>query len=78
MEDVSIKEIDEAAAEYVDSRDNRMAMLKDEIEKGNRLLELMGKHQQSTYEYDGMIVTVLSKTKVSIKRAKDEADEAEE
>ncbi len=74
MEDVSYPDIDEAAGEYVDARDNRMAMLKDEVEKGTQLLQKMREHNLNSYSYDGQIVTVVNQTKVKVQRPKEEAD----
>jgi hypothetical protein len=74
MENTSIPAIDAAAAEYVDARDNRMRLLKEEIEASDKLLALMKEHKQDTYHYDGCTVKVLSKTKVSVKRDKEESN----
>jgi hypothetical protein len=54
-----------------------MRLSLEEAKTSDKLLEQMKKHHQTTYAYDRAIVSVLSKTKVSVKLAKDE-EEAEE
>lgn len=78
MEAVSIPEIDRAAAAYLDARDNRMRLSKEETEKSDKLLEQMKRHHQTTYQYDSCVVTVLSSTKVKVKRATDSDEEESE
>ena len=77
MEPPSVKEIEEAAEEYVGYRDARMANLKKEIEAGDALLALMQKHELTTYELeDGKTVELKELTKVKVRRPKtEESDE---
>ncbi len=73
----SIPEIDNAAENYVLSRDSRMENLKSEIKYGQTLLDLLQKHKLTAYEYDGKIVALDSVTKVKVrnKKEKDPLDE---
>ena len=74
MADVSIQEIDDAAAAFVDVRDNRMALTREEVEASEKLLEVMRKHKLTTYSYDGKTVSITSQQKVKVKR-NDEAED---
>lgn len=79
MDPPSITEIDEAAEAYVEVRDERMALTESEGERRGLLLELMKKHELSTYEFDGKIVSVLAEEKVKVKKSKvEEGDDEKE
>lgn len=67
-------DIDRAAELYVDARDERCRLSKEEAEAQDNLLETMLKHGLSTYEFDGKIVVALSKTKIVVKTKKDKAN----
>ena len=77
MEGVSIAVIDAAAAVYVDARDNRIAYLRDELKAGDDLLSVMRDNKLEHYEYDGQVVDVVAKTKVKVKRTKNDDEEGE-
>lgn len=49
---VRVKELDDAAYEYVEARDTRMAATVEEVKHKEKLLELMKKHQQQIYRLD--------------------------
>lgn len=48
-----IKEIDEAAEDYVKVRDERMALTKKEVEAKKKLQDLMKDHKLKAYSYEG-------------------------
>lgn len=70
----SFPEIDEAARNYLDFRDSRMAALKEEVKAHDALLNLLREQGVFEYEFDGFQVTVGSKQKVSVRRKKEEKD----
>ncbi len=71
----SIPEIDTAASEYVEVRDARMAL----TTKKDVLLELMKKHKQKVYDYDGFqVLLVPGDVTVKVKRKKVPAANSEE
>lgn len=77
-EPLCVPEIDKAADEYRAARDMRMDALKEEIALQDVLLGKMHEHKLNVYEYDGYVVVVAPKEKVSVKRkpgANGEADD---
>ena len=68
MEPPTIKELDEAADNYMDIRDKRMAMTRKECSKQDHLQELMKEHKLTVYEYDGYIVTLNQTEKVKVRK----------
>lgn len=74
----SIKEIDDAAEQYVDRRDMRMSLGKEESEAAEKLQALMKANNLSFYEYEGNIVTLDSVTKVKVKKKKAPGDDEQE
>lgn len=65
----AIAEIDAAADRYCDNRDERMDMLKLEVEARNALAALMKQHKLTEYRYDGKIVNLkATEEKLSVKR----------
>lgn len=80
MKPPSIKELDKAAEDYVEARDTRMQFGKAEEANRDLVLALMKKHQLTTYEYDGKIVTVKVSDpteKISVTVKKDAEQKAE-
>jgi hypothetical protein len=80
MQDEVLEDIQAAALEYVEHRDERMKALKDEVELKQRLLGLMKRHRKTEYIHDGIEVRVETEeetVKVKVKKPK-KADEAEE
>jgi hypothetical protein len=75
MEPPTITEIEGKAEEYVEVRNERMSLLKKEVELQGELAELMKKHKLRNYEYDGQTVEVVNKEKVKVRRKKDDDDE---
>lgn len=55
---VQIDEIDNLAEEYVDVRDRRMALTKEEVPAKAALKAAMDKHSLKVYEYDSVIVEI--------------------
>lgn len=81
MEKGGVPEIDEAAEEYVDIRDRRMALTKDEKAAQTSLLNLMKKHKLKAYDYDNKLVSVVEDVVEKVKvKAKDkpEADDGDD
>lgn len=73
MERKGIKEIEKLADEYVSFRDERMGVLKKEVEAKNKLIDAMHRHGQTVYEFeeDGAPITVELKTgdeKIKVKK----------
>lgn len=71
MEPPSIPEIDKAAEEYVEARDERMAMTEREVDTHDTLLSLMRENGLTSYEFDDHTVTLETKAKCRVKRKKD-------
>ena len=74
----SIKEIDVQALRYVNCRDERMGMLKDEVDQQGKLEELLKKHGLNSYEFDGLVVEITASTKVKVRKKKDDAVNGDE
>ena len=77
MEPPSFRDIEEAAAKYVEARDERMARLKDETAAGAELLRLMHQHKLTAYDFDGQVVYINTLERVKVKSANSE-EESEE
>jgi hypothetical protein len=67
----NIPEINDAAEEYVEHRDARMAAGKKEDKASEALLELMKDHSLPSYEYDGRVISIVGTEKVSVKKKKE-------
>ncbi len=80
MERKGIKEIEQAADEYAELRDERMAILKKEVEAKTQLINLMKKNNQAVYEFeeDGELVTVTLKSEEKVKVKRGSADDEED
>jgi len=70
VERKSIMEIERAADEYADVRDERMRFTELETEAQAKLVAAMHKHKLTKYRYDGKTVEVEAKEKVKVKRDK--------
>lgn len=72
----SFKDIDEAVDRYVDLRDERMELTKQEISARDVLIARMKDHELSTCRVNGKVVTLVADTteKVSVKAAKRDSD----
>lgn len=57
-EDEAIQELETAAEEYADKRDQRQALLADEVSLKGELLHLMKKHGKEHYSHQGIEITV--------------------
>lgn len=81
IEKPSIPEIDDIAKEYEGKRDERMTLLKQEVDAKKRLSDAMHKHGQTRYTYDdddGVAKVVLcepGKEKLKIKTVEAELEE---
>ena len=78
MEEPSIPAIDKAADAYAAARDQRMEILKEDIDLQEKLKELMKKHNLTTYIYDDNVVSISDEIKVKAKKKKAPAVDAEE
>lgn len=67
MEPPSIKAIDKAAEAYVDVRDRRMELTKEEVVAQLNLVAVMRENKLDTYEFDGQTVALVSKVKAKVK-----------
>lgn len=78
-EDSVIQALETLAADYVDVRDSRMDIGKQEAALKQELLALMKKHGKERYHRDGITITVIreaEKVEVRVKKAdENEGDE---
>lgn len=58
-EDAAIVEIEKAAEDYEDTRDERMRLTGLEVEKKEKLLEVMDKHEKTEYIFNDHKVEVV-------------------
>ena len=78
FEDPVIEELVEAAEEYVEIRDQRMALTPQETELKTNLLNLMHKHKRKTYNHNGIQIEIVAEeetVKVRVKKEKEEDEE---
>jgi hypothetical protein len=81
MENRKIKALQDAAMDYADIRDQRVALTAQEVELKQKLIELMHKHERETYTYSGVTITLVHEeesVKVKVSKPKDEESEEEE
>jgi hypothetical protein len=77
MAQAEIPELVAAAERYVELRDQRMALTREEVEAAAVLLELMHKHKLTVYDLDDESrVLIDAKEKVKVQKVKDDRDEA--
>lgn len=76
MEDSAITELNQAALDYAEGRDERMEMTKQEVELKTKLIALMHKHGKTVYKYEDIEIELVpegEKVKVRIKKDKESA-----
>jgi hypothetical protein len=75
--DDRIKEIEDAADNYVDCRDERMGLTDKEVAAKEKLIEVMRKHKKAIYKGEGFTVTLNHKesTDVKVQTAPDPEEE---
>ena len=81
MEDRKIAELEAAALEYAEGRDERMDMTKREVELKTKLLALMHKHGKTTYKCGDIEITIVpegEKIKVKVHKEKEESEDLQE
>lgn len=80
LERKAIKEIETLADKYAALRDERMEVLKKEVEAKTKLIDAMKRNDQEVYvfEEDGESVTVTLKTEEKVKVKRGTADDEEE
>ena len=74
MEDSEIEELEDAAREYANVRDDRMNLTREESSMKEQLLALMKKHKKEKYLHDGVEVKLVHEeetVKVRIIKDKD-------
>lgn len=69
-EPLSIRDIDDAADNYIEARDSRINKLNVEIERKKELTELMQKHKLTEYKYRDQLVTFDGEPTVKVKKVK--------
>ena len=75
MEDPAIAGLEAAAEEYVDIRDQRQALTKEEVELKGKLLKIMHDNGKKTYNHGGVSVqVVVEKEKVRVRIAKTDGE----
>lgn len=73
MQDAASEDLEDAAREYANTRDDRMALLEAEVQLKERLLDLMKKNKKEFYKRDGVEVRLVhEKESVKVKVVKEE------
>lgn len=78
MSDRKLKDLHDCALEYAEKRDERQALLMEEVELKGKLLTLLKKHKMEHYEYEDVVIDLVHEeetVKVKIKRAKSEDED---
>ncbi len=76
FEEVEIKEIRDAAEDYQDLKEKRMALTDKEVPAKERLLKLMKKHELKACSVDGYLISVeVEKETVKVKRKAGKKDD---
>ena len=78
MEDRAITELDKAALDYADIRDQRVALTGQETEAKQVLLGLMHAKKKTHYQHGNILIDIVpegEKLKVKIKKAEDMTEE---
>lgn len=75
MEEPTIPDVEQAAEEYREIRDQRMKLQKDEGEAHDKLVQNMHKHGRTVYEFDGYKVELVTTEKARVRREKDDTDD---
>ena len=76
LENRKIKALQDAAMDYADIRDQRVALTSQEVELKQKLIDLMHKHERETYVYQGVTITLVHEEEsVRVKVAKQKEDE---
>lgn len=80
LEDHAIKALDNAAAEYADIRDQRMALTNQEVDLKSRAMKLMKKYGKTTYKHNGVSIEIVPgdesiKVKVKLPSEEPNADD---
>jgi hypothetical protein len=79
QEDAAITELETAAEGYAETRDQRQALLAEEVEQKAQLLALMKRHKKEHYEHNGVIIDIVHEeetVKVKIAKAKEQQEPA--
>lgn len=78
LENRKLKDLHETALTYAEKRDERQALLAEEVDLKQRLLTLLKKYKMDHYEYNGVVVDrVMEQETVLVKvKSKDEEEAA--
>lgn len=74
IEDREIKPLNDAAYEYVEIRDQRLELLKQEIPLAAKVLKLMEKNDLEVYHYENVTIKIEKeekKVRVKVKKEKE-------
>lgn len=74
----SIPELDALADQYVNLRDARLELLRDEVNKRDLLAILLKKHGLSVYCYGDNVVEVKNSEKIRVRKAAFQEDDSGE
>jgi hypothetical protein len=75
VDDAIIEEIENAAHDYADVRDKRMALTTQEVEAKGVIIGAMKKHGKTHYKRNGIEISLtVEKEKVTVKVVEAEAD----
>jgi hypothetical protein len=75
MADAAITELNQAALDYAEGRDERMEMTKREVELKTRLIGLLHKHGKTKYVYEDIEIELIpegEKVRVRIHKEKED------
>jgi hypothetical protein len=67
MEQITIEEVSDKAIQYIAARDSRIDLLRKEIVLRDELIELMHKHEISSYRDENLVITLDTKEKIKVK-----------
>lgn len=69
---LTIPEVDACADAYIEARDARMELTKEEAKTKDALMLVMARNKLRAYEYAGRIVEIFANEQVKVRRMKDE------
>lgn len=77
-EQETVKEVEDAAENYVKARDERMVLTEFEVKAKDKLIEVMRKYDLSIYKFEDYTVTLdhVEKDDVKVKKAKQPGEES--
>lgn len=76
MEERKIPDLHKAALNYVEIRDERMELTKEEVTRKSKVLALMKKHKRDSYLCDGVEITIIHEEETVKVKVKDKDSES--